>query len=168
MNQVEFPAPQPLADARSPRHEVNPRQRILVVDDDAPMRRLNTEVLMCYGYAVDTAVDGSDAWDVLQHSHYDLLLTDNGMPKMTGVQLLEKLHDSGLELPTIMATGTAPTEEFARAPWLEPAILLLKPYTYDELLAAVKKVLLSNAGVHGVIAPPPNWQILSPARTRST
>jgi DNA-binding NtrC family response regulator len=156
--ELELPPARPLADGRVSDHEQNPRQRILVVDDDAAMRRLNAEVLILYGYAVDTAVDGSEAWDALQINHYDLLITDNGMPKVTGIELLEKLHDSSQELPTIMATGTAPVEEFARAPWLQPAVLLLKPYTFDELLRAVKNVLQQSSSAHGENAPPPNWQ----------
>jgi DNA-binding response OmpR family regulator len=159
MNQTEIEIlPGPLADGRLSHREANHRQRILVVDDEAMMRRLHSEVLTCYGYVVDTAVDGAEAWDALQVNHYDLLLTDNGMPKVTGVELLQKLHESAQELPTIMATGTAPTEQFARRPWLHPAIILVKPYTFDELLTAVGNVLQASAGAHGEITPPPNWQ----------
>ncbi len=51
------------------------------------------------------------------------------MPKVTGVELLQKLHDARLALPVIMATGTIPEAEFARYPWLRPNATLLKPYT---------------------------------------
>jgi DNA-binding response OmpR family regulator len=146
------------ADDRPAPRATTDRQRVLVVDDDAAMRRLNTEVLLCYGYAVDTADSGESAWDALQLNRYDLMVTDNGMPKMTGVQLLQKLHDSGQELPTIMATGTSPDAEFAEFPWLRPAIVLLKPYGFEELVTAVKSVLLEVAHAHGQMAPPPNWQ----------
>jgi DNA-binding NtrC family response regulator len=158
MNQTESLPPRPLADGQHPHREANPRQRILVVDDDSAMRRLNTEVLLCYGYEVDSVEDGEAAWDAIQLNNYDLLLTDNGMPKVTGVELLQKLHESGQELPTVMATGTAPAEEFARSPWLQPALILLKPYTFDELLRTVGNVLQTSAIARGEIAPPPNWQ----------
>jgi DNA-binding response OmpR family regulator len=118
-----------------------PLHRILVVEDDGDIRRLNTEVLLQSGYHVDSASDGAVAWDTLQQKNYDLMVTDNEMPKVTGIDLLKKLCAARVALPVIMATGVAPKDEFARHPWLQPAALLLKPYTVDELLWVVKEVL---------------------------
>ena len=117
------------------------RQRILVVDDDGDIRRLNTEVLVGSGYKVDAAADGAVAWDILQLNSYDLLLTDYDMPKVTGVELLEKLRAAGMLLPVILASGTIPMKELSRHPWLQIDATLLKPYTPDELLARVTEVL---------------------------
>jgi DNA-binding NtrC family response regulator len=69
------------------------------------------------------------------------MITDNNMPKVSGIELLKKLQAARMALPVIMATGTVPTEEFARHPWLRPAALLFKPYTAKEMLIAVKQVL---------------------------
>ena len=55
--------------------------------------------------------------------------------------MLKKLRAARMALPVIMATGTLPTEEFTRYPWLQPAATLLKPYTGEEMLKTVKKVL---------------------------
>ena len=66
--------------------------------------------------------------------------------------------DTQMNLPVIMVTGTLPDEEFARYPCLQPAVTLLKPYTFDELLNAVKAVLRATADALEEIAPPPNWQ----------
>jgi len=46
-----------------------------------------------------------------------------------------------MALPVVMATGTLPKEEFTRQPWLQPAAMLPKPYTAEEMLRTVKKVL---------------------------
>jgi DNA-binding response OmpR family regulator len=116
-------------------------QRILVVDDDGDMRRLNTEVLVSYGYEVDGAEDGAVAWDALQLNDYDLIVTDNRMPKVTGVELLKKMRAARMALPVIMATGVLPLDEFARYPWLKPAATLVSPYSTGELLGKVKEVL---------------------------
>ena len=70
----------------------NPPLRILVVDDDEAFRRLNTEVLNCSGYQVDAAEDGAVGWEAIQANRYDLLITDNSMPKLTGVELVKKLR----------------------------------------------------------------------------
>lgn len=135
--------PEPGAVGRQPRSAAGHHQRILVVDDDSAMRRLNTEVLRAQGYAVDSAEDGAIALDKLLHKNYDLLLTDNNMPNMSGVALLQKLHAIGLVLPVIMATGTVPEKKAGEPEGLQPAVILLKPYAYGEMVKAVEEVLAS-------------------------
>jgi DNA-binding response OmpR family regulator len=116
-------------------------QNILVVDDDVILCQLTTEALSASGYTVEAAEDGAAAWEALNAHGYDLLITDNNMPKVSGVELLRKLRSVRMDLPVIMVTGAAPTAEFARRPWLVPDVLLLKPYTIPEMLRLVKKVL---------------------------
>jgi DNA-binding NtrC family response regulator len=128
--------------------EVNLPHRILVADDDAYMRTLITGMLVDSGYHVDGVENGAVAWEMLQVNYYNLLITDNYMPKFTGVELLHKLHSTGISMPVILATGTVPQEEFARHPWLEPAATLLKPYTLAALLKTVKAVLHETCGRH--------------------
>jgi two-component system sensor histidine kinase and response regulator WspE len=142
----------------APQHKPNPRQRILVVEDDDEIRRLNAEVLMHSGYKVDTAVDGAVAWDALQLNTYDLLVTDHNMPKLSGVELLKKLHADRMALPVILVSGTIPTEKLKRHPWLQIQATLLKPFTADELLGTVRKVLRATNGDHEQLEPPSNWQ----------
>lgn len=105
------------------------------------MLKLNTRMLKRSGYEVDTAEDGAAAWEVLNADSYDLLITDNVMPKVTGVELLGKLRAARMPLPVIMATSSLPTAAFAGCPWLRPDATLLKPYTAAEMLRTVKKVL---------------------------
>ena len=115
--------------------------RILVVDDEAAMRNLISSALVQSGYHVDAAEDGAAAWEALQAKDYDLLITDNNMPKVSGVDLLDKLHATAKALPVIMATGVAPEEEFNRRPWLQPAATLLKPFAIAELRETVQRIL---------------------------
>jgi two-component system chemotaxis response regulator CheY len=143
--------------------EPNPRQRILVVEDDAGIRRVNTEVLIYSGYHVDAAEDGVVAWETLQLNNYDLMVTDNDMPRMTGVELMQKLQAARMALPVIMATGTVPDDQFTRYQLLQPAKTLIKPYTFDELLEAVKEVLFASNEGREEIVPPPNWSVQPPA-----
>jgi DNA-binding response OmpR family regulator len=132
----------------------NLRHRILVVEDDDDIRRLNAEVLINFGYQVDAAENGSVAWDNLQNKNYDLVVTDNDMPKVSGVELLKKLHAARMALPVIMATGKLPKDEFTRQPWLHPAAMLLKPYTSVEFLEKVQEVLRETGNDCREIAPP--------------
>jgi CheY-like chemotaxis protein len=115
--------------------------RILVAEDEPTILELNTRALLGAGYQVDAAKDGAAAWDALQLNHYDLLVTDNSMPKISGVELLHKMHDADMALPVIMATGIAPRDEFDLYPWIRPAAMLCKPYSSSELLGTVKNLL---------------------------
>jgi len=128
--------------------------RILVVEDESDIRNLNTEVLTQCGYRVDAAENGSVAWETIQSQGYDLVLTDYDMPKATGVDLVRRLRAARMVLPVIMCTGTLPMEEFTRYPWLQPAAMLIKPYTLDELLGTVRQVLLSANGSSRQSTPP--------------
>jgi DNA-binding response OmpR family regulator len=128
----------PLLDAIASAH-------ILVVDDEPTICRLNAEVLIGAGYQVDVAGDGADAWEMLQSEGYDLLITDHGMRRMSGVELLLRLHASRRSLPTIMASGMMPTEELERYPWLQVGARLSKPYSITRLLGAVEEVLRATA-----------------------
>lgn len=124
--------------------ETNPPLRILVAEDEGVIRRLNAVVLTDSGYKVDTAGDGAVAWEAIQLNSYDLLITDNKMPEMSGMDLLKRLHAARMALPVIMVSGTMPTEELTLQPWLKIAAALLKPYEVDELLATVRNVLHTN------------------------
>jgi two-component system, chemotaxis family, chemotaxis protein CheY len=121
-------------------------RRILVVDDDSDTRQLSIDVLVSSDYVVDAVVDGASAWEALKAKHFDLVITDNKMPRMTGVELIEKLRYTRLPLPVIMATSEVPTTVFERKPWLLPDATLERPFSNDELLAAVRKVLRTDDG----------------------
>ena len=121
-------------------------KRILVADDDAGMRQLAAEVLSGSGYQTETAEDGAAAWEALQASSYHLLITDHDMPKVSGVELVKKMRSAEMTLPVILATGTMPEKELSRHPWLQLAATLLKPFTAEELLGTVKRVLRSAGG----------------------
>ena len=88
--------------------QTSPPHRILVVDDDISIRHLGTELLSQSGYEVDAAEDGAAAWEALSADSYDLLITDNNMPKVSGVELLRKMRAARMAVPVIMATGTVP------------------------------------------------------------
>ena len=134
----------------------NLRHRILVAEDDQNIRYLNTETLAGSGYKVDAAADGADAWEILQLNHYDLLVTDDNMPKMSGIELITKLRAARIVLQVILVSGTLPAEQLQRHPWLQIEAMLLKPYTSNELLATVKKVLCATDFISTQAAPLPN------------
>jgi len=136
--------------------KTNPSHRILVVEDDVVMLHINVKVLTKSGYKVDGAEDGAVAWDALQLNGYDLLVTDNEMPNVSGVDLLKKLYAARMALPVIMVSEAMPTAELSRQPWLQIEAALHKPYVVSELLATVRNVLLANGEARAEIALPLN------------
>jgi len=144
-------------------NKTNLSHRILVVEDDSDIRRLNAEVLKISGYEVDTAEDGEAGWKALHDvgyaaDSYDLLITDCNMPKLSGLNLVKKLRAERMALPVIIATGTLPKEEFIGHPWLKPAAILLKPYTVDELVGTVREVLRATASTYAQVELLPDWR----------
>ena len=145
ISQAEAPASAP---ASAPaQNRVNLPRRILLVDDDHELRSLNAEVLVESGYQVDTAKDGASGWRALKASHYDVLVTDNTMPGVTGMELIKKLRSEDMTLAVIMASGTAPVEELAQNPWLHIDALLTKPYTVAQVVKTVGEVLRQSGTV---------------------
>jgi DNA-binding NtrC family response regulator len=138
--------PQAKASAIAPVQNQTNSYRILVVDDDNDVRQLSLDVLANSGYEVEGVNDGAAGWEALQADNYDLVVTDNKMPRMTGLEMIEKLRSARMELRVIMATGVLPAHEFARKPWLKPDATLQRPFTNDDLLATVKKVLHEDDG----------------------
>ena len=127
----------------TPTHAQLP-QRILVADDDTAIRDTIAISLVRSGYRVDTARDGADAWKALNEANYHLLITDHKMPKLTGLELIQKLRSEAMTLPVILISGMMPDEEMIQHPWLRVDATLLKPFVMEELLHAVNKALNSR------------------------
>ena len=101
-------------------------------------------MLAACGSEVEDAKDGAAGWDALQTYEYDLVITDNKMPRMTGLEMIGKLRSANIGVPVIMATGLLPMDEFARKPWLIPDAMLERPFSDHELLTSVKNILGDN------------------------
>ena len=113
--------------------------RVLCVDDDAETQRFCQLALVKLGYDVDTAANGAEAWAALSSREYDLLITDNEMPRLTGWELIRKMRVAGMTLPVILMSG-----EIGATPadlvQLQCGALLAKPFTMIQLLSAVHDV----------------------------
>jgi two-component system KDP operon response regulator KdpE len=116
------------------------QQCILVVDDEAPMRKLLSSNLKASGYAVHTAADGTEALKVVDEHTFDLLLLDINMPGPNGVQVLQAVR-RGLELPVLMLSGRGRERDKVEALDLGADDYLSKPFGMPELLARVKALL---------------------------
>ncbi len=118
-------------------------QTILTVDDSASMRQMVTFTLKTAGYTVVEAVDGVDAYEKAQKGHYDLVLTDQNMPKMDGLTLIKKLRDQSKfkNTPILMLTTESSDEMKAKGRACGATGWLVKPFDPNKLLEVLGKVL---------------------------
>jgi DNA-binding response OmpR family regulator len=115
------------------------RTRILYADDDRCILRACQLMLDRAGYDVDTVADGAEAWGALQSIRYQLLITDNEMPHLTGVQLIHKVRESLIPVPIVLASSSITSPD-----GLECDAVLPKPFTVRALLDTVRQVLLQS------------------------
>jgi two-component system, OmpR family, KDP operon response regulator KdpE len=116
------------------------QQCILVVDDEAPMRKLLSSNLQASGYAVRNAADGTEAMTLIEEHTFDLLLLDINMPGPNGVQVLQAVR-RGMELPVLMLSGSGRERDKVGALDMGADDYLTKPFGIGELLARVKALL---------------------------
>ena len=78
---------------------------ILVVDDEAVYRELLAKILTKAGYHVITAADGNEALTLLEHSHFDLIISDVFMPNLNGYALAARIRAKDPNVPIILISG---------------------------------------------------------------
>jgi CheY-like chemotaxis protein len=120
--------------------------RILIAEDEEPLRGLLVRALAEDGHAVVTANDGAEALDALQREEgrFDLLLTDIMMPVMDGIALALAVARDFPTLPILLMTGYA--DQRQRAAGLESLIrdVIAKPFSVAEIRFAVATALAKN------------------------
>lgn len=118
---------------------------ILVVEDDAPIRRGLCDALRHAGYAVAECPTGDDALASACAASPDLLLLDVLLPGKDGFEILRELRDSHPQLPVIMLTARGAEADRVRGLRLGADDYVVKPFSATELLARVEAVLRRSA-----------------------
>ncbi|HSQ35935.1 MAG TPA: sigma-54 dependent transcriptional regulator [Candidatus Binatia bacterium] len=114
---------------------------ILIVDDDLSLRKMLAFVLDKEGYQVEEAVNGVDALKKLKGRNFDLVISDIRMPDLNGIELLKKIKSHDQELPVIMITAYATTNDAIEAMKLGAEDYIMKPFNLDELKIIIDKSL---------------------------
>jgi DNA-binding NtrC family response regulator len=115
--------------------------RILVVDDERVIREILAEFLSLEGFSVHTVEDGEKALTELRLHPYDLLITDLKMPRLSGLQLLEKIEAERLGVLTVLMTGFGTVETAIEAMKKGAYDYLLKPFKVEEVIHVVERAL---------------------------
>jgi two-component system chemotaxis response regulator CheY len=117
---------------------------ILVVDDSKPMRMIVKKTLKQAGYLsyeIKEAANGAEALASVMAARPAVVLSDWNMPEMSGYELLQNLNREGISVPFGFITSETSDEMRARATSAGARFLLAKPFTPENMLAALRDIL---------------------------
>lgn len=146
--------------------------RLLIVDDEGPVREVLSEYFLTQGYAVETAASGPEALELARRARPDLVLLDIRMPGMDGVEVLKRLRELDRDLAVIMVTANEDVALARETLKLGAVDYVSKPFDFQYLDRAVAAGLV-QAATGGLPAPttPPGgddpWRALVLAAFRA-
>ena len=123
---------------------LKPDLKILIIDDVATMRKVMRKLLKEIGLCnVEEAENGERAWTMLNEKPYDLVISDWNMPKLKGIELVQKIRaDEKLKaIPFLMVTSNNSREHVTEAAGKGVGCYLTKPFDVDKLRQMVSLVL---------------------------
>ena len=120
--------------------------RILIIEDEEPIRRVLVKILSEENdqFKIFEATDGKDGIKMLENNDFDLVLCDIKMPKMDGLEVLEKAQKSGILVPFIMLTGHGNVETAVHAMKNGAYDFIPKPPDLNRLLISVRNAIASK------------------------
>jgi len=129
---------------------VEQKVSILVVEDEESIRTALTDFLDFHNFEVTNAIDGLDAERTVAERHFDLILLDLMLPKISGEQLCTQWRRDGLQTPIIMLTAKGREKEKISGLNLGADDYITKPFSLEELLARINAVLRRTDPVRSV------------------
>lgn len=117
--------------------------KILIIEDEDAIRRVLIKIINNENnsYEVEEAIDGSEGFEMIENSDYDLVLCDIKMPKMDGIEVLEKALSLKPEIPFIMISGHGDLETAVKAMRLGAFDYISKPPDLNRLLNSIRNAL---------------------------
>jgi signal transduction histidine kinase len=119
--------------------------KVLVVDDDPVTLMTTSECVRAERHEVETATDGLEAFARYKSGHFDLVITDQGMPKMNGTQLAAAIKGTGAKTPVIMLTGNWQMVSGGEESSDAVDLVVGKPITRSGIRDAIAKVLKATS-----------------------
>lgn len=115
--------------------------RVLVVEDEDPIRDLLSRGLTEHGYVVDAVGNGGDALHLLRLYEYSAAVIDWRLPELTGVQVIREVRRLGVEVPVLMLTARDALPDRVEGLDAGADDYLVKPFEFDELVARLRALL---------------------------
>ena len=127
--------------------EPHRRPRVLVVEDSITVREVERQLLRHAGYEVRVAVDGMEGWNMVREDHYDLVVSDVDMPRMTGLELLRHIRsdDRLRTLPVLIVSYKDRPEDKKRGLELGANCYLTKSSFHDDTFLQAVADLIGEA-----------------------
>jgi two-component system nitrogen regulation response regulator NtrX len=119
------------------------KPKILIVDDEEPLRAVLGAELESEGYLVETAADGDEAIELVQSKPVDLVLLDIKMPRVDGFEVLRFIKQRYPRIKVIMLTGYADLSSAIDSKRWGAEDFISKPYDLFDLLTTIERVLSS-------------------------
>ncbi len=120
--------------------------RILVIEDEAQLRRLVTERLQKDGYQVDGSGDGAEGLYLAGEYAFDAAVVDLGLPNLSGLEIIRQIRKKGSLLPILVLTARGRWQDKVEGLEAGADDYLTKPFQMEELLARLKALLRRAAG----------------------
>lgn len=122
--------------------------RVLLADDQLATRHIVRFNLERFGFEVLDATDGLDAWNILQKERIHLVITDESMPRLAGMELCARIRQTPwmADLPVILITGVVPFPTRETMEKLAIAHCFVKPFSPREMVDKVCEVLHARCG----------------------
>lgn len=115
--------------------------KILIIDDEKSIRRALREILEYEKYEVDEAEDGPSGFEKIQNGHYDLVFCDIKMPKMDGMELLEKAQSEEIDVPIVMISGHGNIDTAVESIKKGAYDFIQKPLDLNRILVTVRNAM---------------------------
>ena len=119
--------------------------RMLIVDDELPVREVLTEYFETQGYAVSTAADGHEAAAAFTRERPDVVLLDMRMPGMDGLEVLKRLREVDADVAVIMVTANEDIELARETLAVGAFDYVAKPFDFEHLARAVSAAVVRSA-----------------------
>ncbi|MDZ5473975.1 response regulator [Bacillus sp. 31A1R] len=119
-------------------------KRILLAEDEEVLRMLVVDTLEDEDYKVDEASDGQEALDLFKNHEYDLLIVDYMMPILTGLELIEKIRETNLDIKIMMLSAKSQEFEIEKVLSAGANYFMAKPFSPLQLLEKIEEILDEN------------------------
>lgn len=132
------------------------KQTVLVAEDNEGIRAVMVDTLEDAGFDVHPVSDGQAAWEALRRGNFDMLVTDNQMPRLSGLDLIRWIRDAGMNLPIVVASGSFTIARVDNYSQLQISAVISKPFHLGEFVSVVRAALQSQ-GKSGDTVPEPEY-----------
>ncbi len=121
-------------------------KRLLLIEDETRLRDQLLEILQRHGYETDSCTDGLQGLNMVQKNDYDIAVIDLGLPKVSGIEIIQKIREDGRQYPIIILTARSDWKDKVEGLAAGADDYLVKPFHVQELLARLEAQIRRATG----------------------